>query len=89
LPQTEIQHGRNLTKYATSIDPYVKKEDKIGRINDEKGGEQSEQARTIIENEKRDLLHIFNKDKHDLSFLILKGRHIALLFEREATEHSL
>jgi len=45
----------NFTKYALSTDAYVKKEDKIERVNDEKDGKQAENARPITENEKRDL----------------------------------
>jgi len=32
----------NLTKYARSMDAYVKKAEKLGKSNNEKGGEQAE-----------------------------------------------
>jgi len=67
----------NLTKYARSIDSYVKKEDKTESVNDEKG----EKAQPITKIEKRDLFqfvrvwlccprcfnipYIFTKDDHN------------------------
>jgi len=41
----------DLTKYPGSIYRYVMKTAKIGRANDEKGGEQAGKAKTIIKNE--------------------------------------
>jgi len=35
----------NLTKYSGSIDANVKKEEKIGRVNDKKGCEEAEKTR--------------------------------------------
>jgi len=48
----KVNREENLTKYAESVDAYVKKAEKIGKSNDEKGGEQKGKARSTIENEK-------------------------------------
>jgi len=51
----------------------VKKAEKIGNANDEKGGEQAEKARYIVENEKQDSfpLLMFDSDvQYALLFLI-------------------
>jgi len=42
----------NLTGFAGSINACVKKAENIGRADDEKGGEEAEKSRSIIENEK-------------------------------------
>jgi len=53
-PRLKTNSEENLTKYTESIYAYVKKAGKLGRAQDEKGGEQAVKTTAIIEHEKQE-----------------------------------
>jgi len=68
LPRTELHKKETLTKYARPIDPYLTKAKKEREI-DEKGDEQVEKARPLIEIENKTYfrLRVFDSGVQDVS----------------------
>jgi len=80
----QTNREENFTKYTESMHAYVKKAEKIGTANGERGGEREEKTRSIIENKNIIFFH-FKFLEANLrggkggTFMVGPGRHFASL----------